>query len=437
MERKGFSAGSWADRRKQIQPISISQTELVKIGHLPGREDLLPLVIEPVAEYAGTLKLHEWAPDHLDLINRSVLKFGGVLFRNFDTKNQDDFHRFLDTLGVALIQYNESSTPRTQLKNNVYTSTEFPNDQTIALHNELSTSATVPQKIWFFCDLPADEGGQTPIADVRRVYARLSPETRAKFEEKGWKLVRNYGDGFGLTWQDSFHTEDHAVVEKYCREQAITWDRMGEVKAALLRALQPHASAMLLDPGGPSVEQVPAHWSTSGMTLLVIDTKAEHELTDGGYATRREQSEEAARLLGVDWLSQASEDDAAGIQDELLSRRARHVVTETARVHEVVEAMAADDWARVGTLFTASHVSLRDDYEVSSPELDVAVEAALGAGALGARMTGAGFGGSAIALLPDEAVDAVQAACADAFERHGFGTPEIFLVAPGRGAGRV
>jgi galactokinase len=195
--------------------------------------------------------------------------------------------------------------------------------------------------------------------------------------------------------------------------------------------------AMLLDPGGPSVEQVPAHWSTSGMTLLVIDTKAEHELTDGGYATRREQSEEAARLLGVDWLSQASEDDAAGIQDELLSRRARHVVTETARVHEVVEAMAADDWARVGTLFTASHASLRDDYEVSSPELDVAVEAALGAGALGARMTGAGFGGSAIALLPDEAVDAVQAACADAFERHGFGTPEIFLVAPGRGAGRV
>ncbi len=224
MERKGFSAGSWADRRKQIQPISISQTELVTIGHLPGREDAIPLVIEPVAEYAGKLKLHEWAPDHLDLINRSVLKFGGVLFRNFDTKNQEDFHRFLDTLGVQLITYNESSTPRTQLKNNVYTSTEFPNDQTIALHNELSTSATVPQKIWFFCDLPADEGGQTPIADVRRVYQRLSAGTRAKFEALGWKLVRNYGDGFGLTWQDSFHTEDPAVVEKYCREQAITWE---------------------------------------------------------------------------------------------------------------------------------------------------------------------------------------------------------------------
>lgn len=224
MERKGISTGSWAERRRQVQPISISQTQLVKVGHLPGREGLLPLVVEPVAEYAGTLKLHEWAPGNLQMIQKAVLEYGGVLFRGFDTEFQDDFHRFLDTLGVSLIQYTESSTPRTQLKGNVYTSTEFPQDQTIAMHNELSTSATVPQKIWFFCDVPAQEGGQTPIADVRRVYQRLSPETRARFEEKGWKLVRNYGDGFGLTWQDSFHTEDRAVVEQYCREQAITWE---------------------------------------------------------------------------------------------------------------------------------------------------------------------------------------------------------------------
>lgn len=226
MERKGFSAGtgSWADRRKAIQPVSISQTQLVRIGHLPGRDDALPLLVEPVDEYRGTLKLHEWAVDHLQMIDRAVLRYGGVLFRGFDTRTQDEFHRFLDSLGVQLIQYNESSTPRTQLRKNVYTSTEFPNDQTIALHNELSTSATVPQKIWFFCDLPAAQGGQTPIADVRRVYQRLSPATRERFEERGWRLVRNYGDGFGLTWQDSFHTDDRAVVEQYCREQAITWE---------------------------------------------------------------------------------------------------------------------------------------------------------------------------------------------------------------------
>ena len=225
MERKGFSSGgSWADRRKQVQPVSISQTQLVKTGFLPGHDEALPLVVEPVAEYAGTLKLHEWARDNVEMIEKNVLKYGGVLFRNFDTKTHDDFNRFLETLGVNLVTYNESSTPRTKLKGGVYTSTEFPNDETIALHNELSTSATFPVKIWFFCDIPAAEGGQTPIADVRRVYARLKPETRAKFEEKGWRLIRNYGDGFGLTWQDSFHTEDRAEVERYCREQAIQWE---------------------------------------------------------------------------------------------------------------------------------------------------------------------------------------------------------------------
>lgn len=226
MERKGFStgAGSWSDRRRAIQPISISQTQLVRMGHLPGREGGLPLVVEPNPEFAGRLKLHEWAVDHLDFIEKSVLRYGGVLFRDFDTKNQEDFHRFLDTLGAALIQYNESSTPRSQLKKNVYTSTEFPQEQTIALHNELSTAATFPLRIWFFCDTPAEEGGQTPIADVRRVYARLSPEVRERFAEKGWKLVRNYGDGFGLTWQDSFHTTDRADVERYCAENAVTWE---------------------------------------------------------------------------------------------------------------------------------------------------------------------------------------------------------------------
>jgi len=222
MERKGFSAGagSWADRRKSMQPISISGAQLVRAGHLPGREEALPLVIEPNPE-VGPLKLHEWAADNIDFIERSVLRYGGVLFRNWDARTQDDFHRVLSAIGAELIQYTESSTPRRNLKNNVYTSTEFPQDQTIALHNELSTAATFPLRIWFFCDVPAEQGGETPIADVRGVYRRLSPETRAKFEAKGWLLVRNYGDGFGLTWQDSFHTDDRAEVERYAAEQAM------------------------------------------------------------------------------------------------------------------------------------------------------------------------------------------------------------------------
>lgn len=193
--------------------------------------------------------------------------------------------------------------------------------------------------------------------------------------------------------------------------------------------------ALLLDAAVPSVETVPAQWAGAGLALVVIDTRAEHALTDGGYATRRSESEEAARLLGVDLLATADTDAVATLDDDVLRRRGRHVVSETARVHEVVSAMAAGDWPRVGKLFTASHTSLRDDYEVSCPELDVAVEAALRAGALGARMTGAGFGGSAIALVADSAVDAVERACVAAFARRGFEAPQCFVVAPADGAG--
>ena len=195
--------------------------------------------------------------------------------------------------------------------------------------------------------------------------------------------------------------------------------------------------ALLLDPLGPSVELVPAEWARSGLTLVVIDTRAEHELTDGEYAARREQSEEAARLLGTEWLASSSLDAIQALGDEVLRRRAKHVVTETARVHDAVAAMAADDWTTVGRLFTASHISLRDDYEVSAPELDVAVEAALGAGALGSRMTGGGFGGSAIALVPDAAVPDVERACAEAFEQHGFPAPQCFAVDAADGARRL
>lgn len=195
--------------------------------------------------------------------------------------------------------------------------------------------------------------------------------------------------------------------------------------------------ALLLDPLGPSVELVPAEWARSGLTLVVIDTRAEHELTDGEYAARRKQSEEAARLLGIEWLASASLEDIESLDDDVLRARAKHVVTETARVHDAVAAMAADDWAKVGELFTASHISLRDNYEVSAPELDVAVEAALGAGALGARMTGGGFGGSAIALVPDAAVAGVERACAEAFEQHGFPAPQCFAVDAADGARRL
>jgi len=180
--------------------------------------------------------------------------------------------------------------------------------------------------------------------------------------------------------------------------------------------------------------------TASGHVLLVTDTRAEHALNDGQYAQRRSACEQAAAELGVDSLRDvdpADLDDAlAKLSDDVLRRRARHVVTEIARVRAAVDALRAGDLAEVGRLFDASHASLRDDYEVSCDELDVSVEAARSAGALGARMTGGGFGGSSIALLPAGSVDGARRAVLDAFADHGWDEPRSFVVTAGAAAHR-
>jgi galactokinase len=166
-----------------------------------------------------------------------------------------------------------------------------------------------------------------------------------------------------------------------------------------------------------------------GLALLVIDTRAHHKHSGGEYADRRRSCEDAAARLGVTTLREiaAADLDAAldRLGDDVLRRRVRHVVTENARVLATVDLLRAGRLAEIGPLLIASHVSLRDDFEVSAPELDAAVDAAVGAGALGARMTGGGFGGSAIALVPDAAVERVTAAVHAAFADRDFGAPEI------------
>ncbi|WP_148572300.1 galactokinase [Nocardioides caldifontis] len=173
--------------------------------------------------------------------------------------------------------------------------------------------------------------------------------------------------------------------------------------------------ALVVDPAGGSHRLVP--WEPEGQ-LLVIDTRAEHSHAGGEYADRRRTCDAAAAELGVTRLATAGADAVERLLDPVVRRRVRHVVTEEVRVGQALDAVEARDWQGFGRLMTASHASLRDDYEVSCRELDVAVEAALDAGALGARMTGGGFGGSAIALVPaglgDTVRDAVTAAFADA-----------------------
>ncbi len=141
--------------------------------------------------------------------------------------------------------------------------------------------------------------------------------------------------------------------------------------------------------------------------------------------------------LGVPSLRQATLSDVSGLSDERVRRRATHVVTEISRVRGAVAALAAGDWAAVGTLFRDSHVSMRDDFEISCPELDLAVTTAVEAGAIGARMTGGGFGGSTIALVPVDRLDAVVRAIDLAFVGAGFGAPQHLLAEPGPAAGLV
>ena len=193
--------------------------------------------------------------------------------------------------------------------------------------------------------------------------------------------------------------------------------------------------ALLLDFADASVTPVALPLDDAGLALLVIDTRVRHTLTDGSYGDRRTECAAAAEALGLDSLRGA---DLGSIDalEPVLRRRARHVVTENQRVGDAVSAIEARDWARLGAVLDASHVSMRDDFEISCRELDLAVETGRRAGALGARMTGGGFGGSAVALVPVAAAPAVRRAVSTAFADAGLPAP-AYLVATPSGAARV
>ncbi|MFH8251444.1 galactokinase [Microbacterium sp. B2969] len=198
-------------------------------------------------------------------------------------------------------------------------------------------------------------------------------------------------------------------------------------------------AAIFLDCRSLEADVVDLGFAGAGLELLVIDTGVKHSHATGGYGERRASCELGARTLGVSALRDLSIEDlprAAELLDEVTFRRVRHIVTENARVVETVRTLRAEGPEAIGDLLVASHVSMRDDFEISAPELDTAVDAALAAGAIGARMTGGGFGGAAIALVSHDQVDGVVDAVTAAFAASGFGAPHIFTVTPSEGARR-
>jgi galactokinase len=198
-------------------------------------------------------------------------------------------------------------------------------------------------------------------------------------------------------------------------------------QAVSLMAKQGHA--LLLDCVDLSTEQIPFDLTPMGLEILVVDTMAHHELVDGGYAERRETCHRTLRQLGFHSMRDLDLNQLelfANSLDSVSFRRMRHAVTEIARVHQMVTALSKNDFHEVGIILNASHTSLRDDYEVSCPELDLAVELARSSGALGARMVGGGFGGSAIALISRELVTTTQDAITSGFLAKGWSAPRFF-----------
>jgi len=202
--------------------------------------------------------------------------------------------------------------------------------------------------------------------------------------------------------------------------------------------------ALFLDTRDLTSEQVPLDLAAAGLALLVVDSGVTHDHAEGGYGDRRRECETAAQRLGVRLLREIADVAALDVladgtaEGDVLFRRARHIVTEDARVLEVVATLRGDaDPRAIGPVLTAGHASLRDDFEISIPLLDACVDAALAAGAHGARMVGGGFGGSAIALVDADAVDAVTAAVAARFSHEGAAAPRTFVTVPSAGARRL
>ncbi|MEH6384434.1 MAG: TauD/TfdA family dioxygenase [Colwellia sp.] len=189
------------------------------------KDNIFPLLIE--AQQASSNPT-TWLEENSSDVTYHLNNHGALLLRGFDIENEEDFRRAAAEFIPTLAQYMEGATPRTDLGKGTYTSTEFPNELSIAQHNELSYVKRWPMKIAFCCMIAATEGGATPITDVRQVYNFIDKNIREKFERLGWMLVRNYGNGLGPTWQKAFNTDDIEQVKTYCKESDIELEILSE-----------------------------------------------------------------------------------------------------------------------------------------------------------------------------------------------------------------
>jgi alpha-ketoglutarate-dependent taurine dioxygenase len=200
--------------------ITLSQEALVRESSLIS-DGVLPVLFQPTVE---GLSLSRWTSSNCELIRKRLTKSGAILFRGFNLCTVAEFEEFMIIFAGDLLDYSYRSTPRTQVSGKIYTSTEYPAHQMIPLHNEMSYTRQWPMVLGFFCLAPAAEGGETPIADSRKVLSRIDPAIRDQFSQKNVRYVRNYGEELDLPWQDVFQTQDKVVVEGLCRQSGIEFE---------------------------------------------------------------------------------------------------------------------------------------------------------------------------------------------------------------------
>lgn len=196
--------------------LQIPRDGLVASELLDGRP--LPLVLRPTVD---GVTLNTWVAKNREDLLAELRTYGAILFRGFGARTLAEFEELAVAISGELMQYSFRSTPRSVVGGKVYTSTEYPPDQSIPMHNEMSYTSTWPLKIWFYCDRPAERGGETPLADSRKVFSRIPPEIRRRFDERKVLYVRNYGGGLDLPWENVFQTTDRSEVERFCQGAGI------------------------------------------------------------------------------------------------------------------------------------------------------------------------------------------------------------------------
>jgi alpha-ketoglutarate-dependent taurine dioxygenase len=190
--------------------------------------EMLPILIDGAAQGRALPRL---VTDERARLRRLLSEQGALLFRGFpaaETGPIDGFERVVRALSGEPLTYSERSSPRTSIKGNIYSSTDYPPDEEIFLHNENSYQSSWPRTVYFFCERPPETRGATPLADVRQVHESIDPSIRAEFQARGWMVVRNFHEHFGVTWRQLFNTDDRAEVEDYCRSRDIQFEWHGD-----------------------------------------------------------------------------------------------------------------------------------------------------------------------------------------------------------------